>query len=86
MRKRCAAFYIRLSDADEEVKKGFKDESNSISAQRDLLYSFVRNDTELAELEILEYFDDGLSGTGFENFILFILLLLSVLYFLYILL
>ena len=40
--KRKAAFYIRLSDADAEVKKGDKDESNSISAQRELLYSYVK--------------------------------------------
>ena len=30
--KRKLAFYIRLSDADEEVKAGTKDESNSITA------------------------------------------------------
>ena len=32
--KRKLAFYIRLSDADEEVKEGTKDESNSITGQR----------------------------------------------------
>lgn len=32
--KRKLAFYIRLSDADEEVKAGTKDESNSITGQR----------------------------------------------------
>ena len=31
--KRKLAFYIRLSDADEEVKAGTKDESNSITEQ-----------------------------------------------------
>lgn len=31
--KRKLAFYIRLSDADEEVKAGTKDESNSITGQ-----------------------------------------------------
>ena len=36
--KRKLAFYIRLSDADEEVKEGTKDESNSITGQRKLLY------------------------------------------------
>ena len=69
--KRKAAFYIRLSDADEEVKKGIKDESNSISAQRELLYSFVEKSEEFKEYEVLEYFDDGISGTlfgGRENF------------------
>ena len=65
--KRKAAFYIRLSDADEEVKKGGKDESNSISAQRELLYSYVRGHEEFADYEITEYFDDGVSGTRFES-------------------
>ena len=65
--KRKAAFYIRLSDADEEVKKGGKDESNSISAQRELLYSYVRSHEEFADYESTEYFADGVSGTRFES-------------------
>ena len=36
--KRKLAFYIRLSDADEEVKAGTKDESNSITGQRNSAY------------------------------------------------
>ena len=39
--KRKLAFYIRLSDADEEVKAGTKDESNSITGQRKLLYAYI---------------------------------------------
>lgn len=65
--KRKAAFYIRLSDADEEVRKGKKDESNSISAQRELLYAFVKKNSEFENYEIMEYFDDGISGTRFED-------------------
>lgn len=40
--KRKLAFYIRLSDADEEVKAGTKDESNSITGQRKLLYAYIK--------------------------------------------
>ena len=40
--KRKLAFYIRLSDADEEVKEGTKDESNSITGQRKLLYAYIK--------------------------------------------
>ena len=40
--KRKLAFYIRLSDADEEVKAGTKDESNSITGQRKLLYEYIK--------------------------------------------
>lgn len=65
--KRRVAFYIRLSDADEEVKAGTKDESNSITGQRKLLYSFIKGKEEFTGFEILEYFDDGYSGTMFNN-------------------
>ena len=65
--KRKLAFYIRLSDADEEVKAGTKDESNSITGQRKLLYAYIKKTEEFAGFEVLEYFDDGYSGTMFNN-------------------
>lgn len=67
MKNRCVAFYIRLSDADEDVKSGIKDESNSITAQRELLHSFIKKTVEYKGAEVLEYFDDGFSGTGFSK-------------------
>ena len=67
MRHRCVAFYIRLSDADEDVKSGIKDESNSITAQRELLQSFIKKTVEYKDAEVIEYFDDGFSGTGFSK-------------------
>lgn len=48
--KRKLAFYIRLSDADEEVKAGTKDESNSITGQRKLLYAYIKKTEEFAGL------------------------------------
>ena len=65
--KRKLAFYIRLSDADEAVKEGTKDESNSITGQRKLLYAYIKKTEEFAGFEVLEYFDDGYSGTMFNN-------------------
>lgn len=59
------ALYIRLSEADDDVKNGLKDESNSITAQKQLLHKFVENHEELSKCEAVEYFDDGLTGTGF---------------------
>ena len=53
--KRKLAFYIRLSDADEEVKAGTKDESNSITGQRKLLYAYIKKTEEFAGFEVLEY-------------------------------
>lgn len=44
-----------------------EEESNSITSQRNLLYAYIRFYEEFAEYEVLEYFDDGVSGTGFEN-------------------
>lgn len=67
MRSRRVAFYIRLSDSDEEVKRGIKEESNSISGQRELLISFVKKNKEFQGFEIQEYFDDGFSGTLFQK-------------------
>ena len=57
--KRKLAFYIRLSDADEEVKAGTKDESNSITGQRKLLYAYIKKTEEFAGFEVLEYFDES---------------------------
>ena len=52
--KRKLAFYIRLSDADEEVKEGTKDESNSITGQRKLLYAYIKKTEELSLIHISE--------------------------------
>lgn len=65
MKRRRLAMYIRLSDADEEVAAGAKDESNSITNQRNLLYSYIREHKEFESFEVLEYFDDGFTGTDF---------------------
>ncbi len=65
--KRTLAFYIRLSISDVDVAGSEKEESNSITGQRKLLYAYIRSHEEFAEYEVLEYFDDGVSGTGFEN-------------------
>lgn len=61
------AFYIRLSQSDEDVRGGIKDESNSIKGQRALLSSYVRDCAEFAGWETVEYFDDGVSGSIFTG-------------------
>ncbi|MBR1443868.1 MAG: recombinase family protein, partial [Firmicutes bacterium] len=53
--------------ADYDVKKGLSDESNSISSQRKLLYSFINKNSEFSDCPVSEYFDDGTSGTIFEK-------------------
>ena len=44
-----------------------RDESYSIKSQRDLLRSYIAADSTLASGEVLEFSDDGWSGTNFER-------------------
>lgn len=57
------ALYMRLSREDDDVE----DESNSISNQRKLLLGFLKKRQELADSPVVQYVDDGYSGTGFER-------------------
>ncbi len=54
--------YIRLSQADKDLK--FKTESESIANQRELLHQFVKSRPEFGLYEIVEFVDDGYSGTN----------------------
>lgn len=57
------AMYLRLSLAD----KGYNDESNSIGNQRLLIREFLGNNFDMQSTKIVEYCDDGYSGTNFER-------------------
>lgn len=48
------------------MKKGSKDESNSIENQRLLLHSYIEKQDDLPG-EIVEYVDDGYTGTNFNR-------------------
>lgn len=56
------ALYMRLSSEDGTVG-----ESDSISNQRDLLHRFVESKPEFNGCEVLEFWDDGFSGTNFNR-------------------
>lgn len=59
MFKNKACMYLRLSKDD-----GINSESNSITNQRELIQSYVKNN----EMEIVkEYVDDGYSGTNYDR-------------------
>ena len=58
------ALYLRLSIADGDLRDGDKDESNSIENQRELLRRYVEANEDLSG-EIVEYVDDGYTGTNF---------------------
>jgi site-specific DNA recombinase len=61
------ALYLRLSQEDRGIYENKLDESNSITDQRELLYEFFRNHSEFAKAQIVEFCDDGYSGTSFDR-------------------
>lgn len=61
------AFYIRLSSEDEDLHKSGKTESNSVTNQRKLLLDYLNSCPDLKEYELIEFCDDGFSGTNFER-------------------
>ncbi len=70
MKKEYIAIYLRLS-LEDRVQEGsltqVKEESNSITSQRKMLREYIRKDTELATCEVLEFCDDGVSGTSMDR-------------------
>lgn len=60
-----AAIYLRLSQEDGDISVSDKNESNSISTQRDLIHAYLRKqpDMECAA----EFCDDGYTGTNFDR-------------------
>ena len=60
------AKYLRISDDDVDVGKG-KDESGSISNQRNVLQYFINNHEELSKYPVREFLDDGYSGVNFNR-------------------
>ena len=61
------AKYIRLSSADEDARYGDKPESNSVTNQRMLLNRYLETHPEFEAYQVLEFQDDGRSGTNFER-------------------
>lgn len=62
------AFYIRLSMEDGDLKgSADKKESNSITNQRNLLLNYYESHPDLKKYKIIEFCDDGFSGTNFER-------------------
>lgn len=57
------AIYLRLSRDDEDIDGSTKAESNSISSQRELIRSYVREHDDMELFDI--YVDDGYSGANF---------------------
>lgn len=63
--KEILALYYRLSLADSD--KDEHDLSNSIKNQEVLLREYVKNHSDLLRYEMMEFYDDGFSGTSFQR-------------------
>lgn len=62
------ALYLRLSQEDIDARDNSpKDESNSIQSQRAMLRNYVNVIPELANRPIMEFVDDGYTGTNFDR-------------------
>ncbi len=61
------AKYIRLSSEDVDKIENGKLESFSVTNQRDLLNNFIGNTAEFQGCNVLEFCDDGRSGTNFDR-------------------
>lgn len=62
------ALYFRISEEDKDLKANIsKDESDSISAQRALAYSYLEKHPDLSHYQIREFQDDGYSGTNMNR-------------------
>lgn len=62
------AMYLRLSQEDIDARDNLlKDESNSIRSQRLLIQRYIQGHPELAGYTVLEFVDDGYTGTNFNR-------------------
>lgn len=62
MEQKTLARYLRISSDDENIG-----DSMSILGQRSMLAEFVSNHPELREWNVIEFSDDGYSGTTFQR-------------------
>lgn len=64
------AMYLRLSLEDKRAIEdgGFiQDESSSIGNQRKQILEYIHHDSELSKYEVMEFSDDGYSGTNMDR-------------------
>lgn len=63
------AIYLRISQEDaESIMSGRgQKESNSIGSQRKYLLEYISRDSKLADSEVLEFCDDGFTGTNMDR-------------------
>ena len=68
MPEKTLAMYIRLSVEEGELRAlQEKSESNSVTNQRKILQSYRDQHSDLLSYRVVEFCDDGYSGTSFER-------------------
>ena len=60
-----AAVYVRLSKEDEDMARRRKTESNSISNQKELIFDFLKNKSDIKVVSVR--IDDGYTGTNYDR-------------------
>lgn len=67
--RRKTAIYLRVSTEDMHFKANCRgqEESCSISHQRTYLQEYIRKDKRLSDSEVVEFCDDGFTGTNMER-------------------
>lgn len=61
------AKYIRLSSEDSDLDDSSKEESVSVTAQRQLITNYISEHSEFQGIPVKEFVDDGYSGTNFDR-------------------
>ena len=67
MAKKYIAIYLRLSLEDDVEERSSRDESDSITSQREIVLRYIQEHEELQQYSIMEFIDDGYSGTNFDR-------------------
>ena len=67
--KQRTAIYLRISQEDTrpEMRERGREESNSIGSQRKYLLEYIGCGPRLADSEVIEFCDDGFTGTNMER-------------------
>ena len=67
--RRKTAIYLRISTEDYTARTAYRgqEESFSISHQREFLLDYIKKDKMLEDNDVLEFCDDGFTGTNMER-------------------
>ena len=67
MAKQYIAIYLRLSLEDDVEERSSRDESDSITSQREIVLRYIQEHEELQQYSIMEFIVDGYSGTNLDR-------------------